>query len=289
MGFIKKNVVWTTDDFGMEYPIYDNKALYFPTPTPTPTLPPPTPSFTPTLTPTGTPPLTPSITPTLTITPSFGGVIQTANLFCYFDGTDTNSLSGVGATTWYSVSGSQANYRITLLNGAGYVNDYGGSVFFDGTNDYGRTNDGFASTSSDVSIEMWVQLQDISSSYGRLIGSGGPFAIDVAMDNANVAVYTPTTSGWQTSTTGLSANVPYHIVVANDKTSDEINVYVNSVNYGTFTGSFAVNAAWHNLGADYSNTSNLECTYGKLRVYHRNLTSSDVLNNWLAEKSNYGY
>ena len=58
MGVIKKRVVWTTDNFGREYPIYDsNVVVADPSPTPTP-------SITPTNTPTTTPQPTPTPTPT---------------------------------------------------------------------------------------------------------------------------------------------------------------------------------------------------------------------------------
>lgn len=66
MGFVKKNVVWTTANFGKEYPIYDARVVVAdPSPTPTPSV---TPSPTPTITP--TPTSTPSPTPTLTPSPS---------------------------------------------------------------------------------------------------------------------------------------------------------------------------------------------------------------------------
>src|SRR5210317_1590752 len=58
MGVIKKNVVWTTDNFGREYPIYDSRVVVAdPSPTPTP-------SITPTNTPSPTPTPTSSPTPT---------------------------------------------------------------------------------------------------------------------------------------------------------------------------------------------------------------------------------
>ena len=62
MGYNKKNVVWTTANFGREYPIYDTNVLGpQPSPTPTPTT---TPSPTPSSTPAATPTPTPSSTPT---------------------------------------------------------------------------------------------------------------------------------------------------------------------------------------------------------------------------------
>ena len=68
MGFVKKNVVWTTANFGKEYPIYDARVVVAdPSPTPTPSVTPsPTPTITPT--PTGTPAATPTPTPSSTPT-----------------------------------------------------------------------------------------------------------------------------------------------------------------------------------------------------------------------------
>jgi len=76
MGVNYKRVVWTTDNFGREYPKYDCEvAVEDPTPSPTPSITPtssptPTPSFTPTNTPTATITSTPQITPTPSLTPS---------------------------------------------------------------------------------------------------------------------------------------------------------------------------------------------------------------------------
>lgn len=64
MGFKKKNVYFTTDNFGMEYAAGDAKELFFPpSPTPTPSVT-PSPSSTPAVTPTPTPsPTTPAFNP----------------------------------------------------------------------------------------------------------------------------------------------------------------------------------------------------------------------------------
>ena len=95
MGFKKKNVYFTTDNFGMEYAAGDAKELYFaPSPTPTPSNT-PSPSATPAVTPTPTPSPTPVFSPD-----------TVSDLIGWYDFSDTGNmlLSGDEIVTVYDKS-----------------------------------------------------------------------------------------------------------------------------------------------------------------------------------------
>ena len=95
-----------------------------PTPTPTPTL---TPTLTPTVTPTATP------TPTPSATPAPPPPFTLSGITLYLDAGDSLSYPGTG-TTWYDLSGN-ANHG-TFQNGPTYSTVGGGSISFDGVDDY---------------------------------------------------------------------------------------------------------------------------------------------------------
>jgi len=55
----------------------------------------------------------------------------------YYDAADVDSTGG-GGSIWYDLSGN--GYNGTLTNGASFTSTNGGSVLFDGSNDYVETN-----------------------------------------------------------------------------------------------------------------------------------------------------
>ncbi|MFZ4773744.1 MAG: LamG-like jellyroll fold domain-containing protein [Terrimicrobiaceae bacterium] len=58
-------------------------------------------------------------------------------LVLHLDAAKSTSYAGAGATTWYDLSGN--NNNATLANGPTYSSANGGSIKFDGTNDYAQT------------------------------------------------------------------------------------------------------------------------------------------------------
>lgn len=63
--------------------------------------------------------------------------IVRSGLVCYLDAGIANSYSGTG-TTWTDLSGN--GYDATLVNGPTYNTSNGGSIVFDGSNDYAEIN-----------------------------------------------------------------------------------------------------------------------------------------------------
>ena len=79
--------------------------------------------------------------------------IITDSLILCLDAANTKSYPGSGAT-WTDLSGNGNN--VTLTNGPTYSSVDGGSIVFDGTNDYA---DFFApNLGTTTTVEMWVKL-----------------------------------------------------------------------------------------------------------------------------------
>ena len=89
-------------------------------------------------------------------------------LILHLDAGNSSSYSGSG-TTWTDLSGEGNNG--TLVNGTSYTSDDGGSLVFDGTNDYVNLGAVQINTAAGT-IGMWIKLD---STGGRFFGRGGNF------------------------------------------------------------------------------------------------------------------
>ena len=89
-------------------------------------------------------------------------------LILHLDAGNSSSYSGSG-TTWTDLSGEGNNG--TLVNGTSYTSDDGGSLVFDGTNDYVNLGAVQINTAAGT-IGMWIKLD---STVGRFFGRGGNF------------------------------------------------------------------------------------------------------------------
>jgi hypothetical protein len=91
--------------------------------------------------------------------------IVTNGLVLALDAADRNSYPTTG-TTWFDLAGSNNG---TLTNGPTYNSANGGSIVFDGTNDYtamtGNTFGYSPGTTGELSLETWVYVTGPFSTY----------------------------------------------------------------------------------------------------------------------------
>jgi hypothetical protein len=219
--------------------------------------------------------------------------IVTANLYTYFDGTNTSSLSGSGATNWYSISGSSSG-DFELYNTPTYTATYGGGLIFDGVDDWAKSDIIQPTGANDpFTFEMWFEWV-FTSSFKRIYATNNS-QFDMAHGgNHTIAWYTPANS-WNSPSISTGAdgyyydNTPYHFVATYD--GSDLKFYQNSVLYYSATSvtidvdtTVSVLPANCCAGGDY-NTN----TYYKIRTYDAVLDAGSVLNNFNVEKANYGY
>ena len=253
--------------------------LLIPTPSVTPTQTPsqtPTPSVTITSTPTQT------ITPTRTPTPS-PPAVPTNGLAIWLDAGNSSSYPGTG-TTWNDISGN--NRHFTLFNGPTYSSLSGGTIYFDGSNDYARfsgstgisnVNGPFTmiyiakwnNAGSDAKVVQNVTLDDAGKtassnngnifSYHQLFKAGGGILIDYLSLPSNTEFQM-----WAVSLSGGTA-VAY-------KNGQQVNSTT-----GATPQNAAVNACY--LGTYYSADGNqFQGNIGAALWYNRELSASEIQN-----------
>jgi hypothetical protein len=221
--------------------------------------------------------------------------IVTDGLILHLDAGDSSSYPGSG-TTWSDLSGQGNN--ATLTNGPTYSSADGGSIVFDGSNDYVTTGneldpvaDGlFADSSSSWSVTSWFNSDTVASGDRAITGKGGgtgssaTYVTYQSSGNLNVRLR----GGTITTVSSISANTWYQVTVTWDGTTAKS--YLN----GAFTTNLAVGTASKQtnnfcIGATASGVNNF--FDGKISftsVYDRALTAAEVTQNFDALKGRYG-
>jgi hypothetical protein len=227
-----------------------------------------------------------------------GENIVTSDLALYLDAAYRPSYPTTG-TTWYDVSGY--NNNATLVNGPTFNSGNGGSIVFDGTDDYGFTSS-TTSVGNSNTVCAFIKLNGLQTNTSGAGLSGG-------------TIYTPTANGVDnyigisgnklylfateiadvnnfgligTTSLDTSNSVWYYVTsVINGNTA---TIYINGVLEATITQPFII-ASWSGNGYIGCRTPAqrlLKGSIANISVYSRALTQSEILQNFNAQKSRFG-
>lgn len=230
-----------------------------------------------------------------------GSNIVTNGLILNLDAGNTKSYPGSG-TIWYDRSGN--NYTGSLVNGPTFSSANGGSIVFDGVDDYAtvpnliRVGLGFSGT-----IEIVTNCTGSLLSNERTDDSQGNGAFIIPNTQipyvyVNSQDSSPYTYRMSSSLSGNLNKINHYIVSYTVPTSS-----------GTMTGTFGINGVFENAssfvtvsgiianfnaldiarlrnsvyGTTYSSPGNIYI----VRVYNRRLTQSEMTQNYSAIKSRF--
>jgi uncharacterized delta-60 repeat protein len=233
-----------------------------------------------------------------------GENIVTSGLVNYLDAGYRGSLQITTGTTWGDVSGYGRNG--TLTNGPTYSTDGGGSIVFDGVDDY-VTNIGDVSTFSFIqntgvfTISAWVKLTDLSIAryfIGNNNGSTVNKGFFLGYQGNTGRLWLAITYGVGGQTTLNQSKVNFFtdnnwVLVTCVGNGTNCQFYKNGVafdtpnNFTTFStgNSFAVlDVGRYNAGTADEWKGNIAIT----QIYNRALSSDEVLQNFNAQKSRFG-
>jgi hypothetical protein len=208
-------------------------------------------------------------------------IVRDSSLVLELDAADRNSYPGTG-TTWRDLTANSNNG--TLTNGPTFSSTNGGSIVFDGTNDYVDLNsNNIIAGVTPFTIESFYKITGategaIFTNFGNGYGTGVWFAGRYGIYlNGNVyAVGAPLPLG------------TYHMIATRNELGN-IRLYINGLlnNTGTLTGNIPSNINFR-IGSDVNGfgeqlTGNLY----SLRVYNRALSAQEVLQNYNQLKSRF--
>jgi O-acetyl-ADP-ribose deacetylase (regulator of RNase III) len=216
--------------------------------------------------------------------------IVTDGLILTLDAINPKSYPGTG-TVWKDLSGN--GYNFNLINGPTPTSE---GLAFDGTNQYaniGSSGLNF-STANSRTIEIWVKVVSLPAIQGGLFGDQASTSAVILVDatgkfnfrwddsSSVLSNFTITTGKW----------VQFVLVHRPER---YITYYVNgeldTPEFQTSDTGVSPNSAW-SIGRQNRNFTGefyyLNCVVSTARQYNRQLTATEIYQNYNAMKSRYG-
>jgi hypothetical protein len=223
-----------------------------------------------------------------------GPNITTSGLVFYLDA--ANSISYInGSTIWKDIS--QTQILGSLINGPTFNSSNGGSIVFDGVNDYASFPNNTNLDNQKITMENWV--------YPTITLSQQGFIFEKGLVNSQYSSFFESNGNFYFRTRGLSPQ-DLTITTANYITLNNWNhivctyesgiktIYINgnqAAQQTGVTGTILTNTAGIFLGAYYNNGPINYLLKGRIaisKVYSRGLTSTEVQQNFNATKPRFG-
>ena len=212
-----------------------------------------------------------------------GPNISTDGLVLVLDAANTKSYPGSG-TTWTNMVGTVNG---VLTNGPVFNSNNAGYFIFDGTNDFCRF---VYSWPTIFTLNLWVYpIAAPGGVYSRILSTGDTFFFELAYNSSRQLSYYPKDSvligtSWASNVLTLDNNWNNICFIRNSGTA---LIYKNGVLEYTGTSYVASNGSTLYLGTTYSGTEPTNMNLSNFQVYNRALTSSEIQQNYNAQKSRF--
>jgi hypothetical protein len=236
---------------------------------------------------------------------SYSPKIVTEGLVLYLDAANPYSYPGSG-TTWTDLSRSQTNG--TLVNGPTFNSANGGSIVFDGVDDYCSLGSSIIPQTSNWTYSSFFNLNTLATGsvlYGQYIAAAfnGRFLIrlsDSIQNSSQFSLFLGSGASYNSTflytNTTASINTTYNLTITRE--NQTFNLYVNGV-YDTgstmnFTASLLqttpIIGGRTNSGGSPTpvDTDFLNGKVYTTQVYNRALSAQEVLQNYNATKTRFG-
>jgi hypothetical protein len=226
-----------------------------------------------------------------------GPKIITDGLVLALDAGSPRSYPGTG-TTWSDLSTSNNNG--TLTNSPTFSSNNGGSIVFDGANDYVNigVNKSCNRFTGDFAISVWVNRTNTGGTFGNIIGdyytnsTANALEWQLMMSNtAQLNLYN-VTGGYIISNTasGFSSGVWINVVVSRIGSTITMYANTNSIATATNTTTFGSSTGNLNIGIDGNNSSEpFTGNIASVLIYkNKGLTLSEVQQNYNTIKKRFG-
>ena len=223
----------------------------------------------------------------------YQGPIVTSNLLVALDASNLVSYGGTG-TTWRDLTPNGSNGN--LINGPTFSNEAGGSIIFDGSDDYSDISIPSVTSYGTITIcafIKWISF-DNDMFFGMTTYDVWTYNNTLGFNNGagNVIGINATT----VSNLGLLGNWKHYTFVMNSSGLLSNNkIYINGVSVGSLSAQvggdsnapgFATNlrlCGWNNDGGYRANLQ-----YGNFQVYNRELTVGEINQNFNAQRGRFG-
>lgn len=214
--------------------------------------------------------------------------LVTNGLVLFLDANNTNSYPGSG-TSWYDLSGN--GNTGTLTNGPTFNSANGGSIVFDGIDDYVNVANASSLNASAQTISVWYNATTVPGRSATIVAKHDTVGSynGYHMYTANgTEIKVGSTSYYAGPGTGI-AGVWYHLTLAYTSNSS-MTCYINGVSSGTTAlGNLSISSNPLRIGR--SPDSFWSIFTGKISVvtvHNRQLSDTEILQNFNATRARYG-
>jgi hypothetical protein len=223
-----------------------------------------------------------------------GPKIVTQGLVLALDAASKNSYPGSGIV-WNDLSGNNNNG--SLVNGPTFSTANGGSIVFDGVNEYGLTANLLNPTTfPNESVFVWFY----PTSAGQIVSELGQASIDSGWHDSNIEISTGGTISFaiwagnltnRVVSTAKSFNTWYQLGFTYSGTT--LTAYINGASIGTTTFTRQTTTSLYFGLCAIDSTTNMGTPgyaggrMGNFMFYNRGLLSIEVLQNYNALKSRF--
>ena len=219
------------------------------------------------------------------------GKIVTSGLTLSLDAADRNSYVS-GSTTWRDLTPNSFNG--TLTNGPTFNSSNGGSIVFDGVDDFTSLS-GTINLGSTFTILSWVKLSTLAGGEYIVYGTDANGA-DNSLGFISNTVWLFATETADVNNFSLiggsitSTNIWYCIgCTINGSTA---KIYLNGVELNSTTRAFTI-GAWNSSGNSIGRRGSLAQRYfpgniASVQAYNRVLSITEIAQNYNAQKARFG-
>ena len=220
----------------------------------------------------------------------YGGIVRDG-LILDLDAAKKDSYPGSG-TVWGDIAGRSVVG--TLINGPTFSSGNGGSIVFDGVDDYGRlpANNGLQ-PSPELTLEVWFKSSGSNSKIQGLLYLNYGTGLRLANNGAIHTRVNSAGSLQQFTTTSTYFNNLWNQVILTINSNTAI-LYVNSTLVNQYSivydGSSPYDTSIGGVGTDPNDSAD-RGFYGNVsvgRVYNRALTQAEITQNYNAVKGRFG-
>jgi len=214
---------------------------------------------------------------------AYNSSIVTSGLVLALDAANTKSYPGSG-TTWTDLGGN--GNTGTLTNGPTYSSANGGSIVFDGSNDYINLPYLLLSGSQDFTVNIWIKANS---------HSGGTIFCNYPAGNLQLFYGTVNTGMWlnNASTYLDSAGTEFTtnpvLFTAQRIGGNETRVYLNGILKKTGSSTSTIGSVSNfRIGTNTTGGEVYNGNIAQVSIYNRALTAAEISQNYNATRGRYG-
>ena len=218
------------------------------------------------------------------------------------DGTEPsirNLLSGFTASRLSDLIGTNNG---TFVNSPTYSSAQGGSIVFDGTDDYvDLGSDKVFKTTGGWTVESWVNYDVIPTTYNNTTSPANFIGSETVTHNSwywsvlesKLSLWNISPGVWKHGSTILQAYTWYNAVLVCYNSGTSYQMYLNGIAEGGDHTAYSWNASYSGLNIRYigrGNSANVRLVDGKIpitKVYDRALTAQEIQQNFIATRSRF--